>query len=215
MARIVVVDLPLVEWLERLPSTDTARPGRCPSCDAPSRVLGRHLNLVGHGVRDRQLLGPLEPYAPPQEMLITVRRFRCVSCGAVCTVGPRGLVAYARYTSAAMAFALALWASGLTEAQVREQVSPFLVVGLAAADQWASLRRWAANGPVAATLRARARALLDLLLASSAVPADLAALPTRAFSASEHARWWPSPRVHSGSRAPPDKIAPSVVGPLR
>ena len=45
-------------WLLRKPTVKEARPGRCPRCHCASRPTGSALGLHGHGLRDRQVLGP-------------------------------------------------------------------------------------------------------------------------------------------------------------
>ncbi len=72
------------------------------------------------------------------------RRYECQSCGAVILVVPRGVLARRRYPVPVIAFALALW--GLCErpaAEVRQAVSPWRIVGDAAAVGWTMPARWA------------------------------------------------------------------------
>lgn len=102
------------------------------------------MGLHGHGLRERQVRGPLEPGGPPQLLSLLLRRFRCVSCGATMTVGPSILRARRLFSGAAIALALALWAaSGMSANAVRDSVSPLRVVGPASARTWLTLRRWA------------------------------------------------------------------------
>ncbi len=54
-----------------MPSVQEARPGQCPHCEVASRPVGGPLNLHGHGVRDRQLRGPLDP----QLLSLSLRRY--------------------------------------------------------------------------------------------------------------------------------------------
>ncbi len=141
--RIVQAALDVKRWLERPPTVDEVRPGRCPACDAPSRPAGSALGLHGHGLRERHQWGPAEFGAAAALIAILVRRYRCQPCGAVVVVVPRGLLPRRLYSAGAIALALALWGvAGLAPAEVRRRVSPFAVVGATAAAGWASLRRW-------------------------------------------------------------------------
>src|SRR5687768_17558971 len=97
-ARIIYSDQDLKRWIDGVPSAEAARPARCPACSAPSRPVGAAVVLVGHGLRDRQVRGPLEPAGPPTEITIQVRRYRCRACRAIVVVVPRG-VAHARLFS--------------------------------------------------------------------------------------------------------------------
>jgi hypothetical protein len=49
-------------------------------CAAASRPLGRALQIWGHGLRDRQQRGPLEPFGNPVEITIRVRRYQLRGC---------------------------------------------------------------------------------------------------------------------------------------
>lgn len=53
--RILHHTLDVNGWLAYPPSPESARPGACPDCGAPSRPTGGGLGLHSHGVRDRQL----------------------------------------------------------------------------------------------------------------------------------------------------------------
>ena len=141
---VVQSAIELKSWLERPPSVDQARPASCPACQAASRPVGGSLQLQGHGTRERQVRGPLSPDEAATTVVVTVRRYRCVRCGAVLVVVPREVCAGRLYSVAAISFALALW--GLVQAsaaEVRRRVSPAAIVGHAAATGWATLRRWA------------------------------------------------------------------------
>lgn len=141
--RFVQVEISVKDWIARLPSVDEVRPGCCPVCGAPSRPVGGALGLHGHGRRERHLWGPDEVGGTPTLLEILLRRYLCLSCGAVVVVGPRGLVRQRLYAASAIALALALFgASGLAPAGVRRRVSPHQIVGPTAAAGWASLRRW-------------------------------------------------------------------------
>jgi hypothetical protein len=131
-------------WQARLPTVEEARPARCPCCDAASSPVGGSLQLHGHGTRERQVRGPDGPGEPAVTVEVVARRYRCVACGGVIVVVPRGIVGRRMYRASAIGLALALW--GLvqaTEAQVRRRVCPATILGDAAVMSWATLRRWA------------------------------------------------------------------------
>jgi hypothetical protein len=72
------------------------------------------------------------------------RRYECQQCGAVMLVVPGAVLRRRLYSAAAIGLALALWAvEDQAPAEVRALVSPWRIVGAAAAGGWASLRRWA------------------------------------------------------------------------
>ena len=99
--------------------------------------------LHGHGVRERQLRGPVEPEGEPQLLAVLLRRYLCVACRAVLTVAPAAVLPRRLFTAGAIALALALWAvAGVPSPAVREHVSPHRVVGHASARTWLTLRRW-------------------------------------------------------------------------
>lgn len=130
-------------WLARTPSVDEVRPGQCPRCAAPSRPIGQGLQIWGHGLRDRQSRGPLEPLGDPVEVTLRVRRYLCRPCQAVIVVVPLGVVAGRLFAAAAIGLALALFGvDGLPLREVRRRVSPWQRVGAAAHGSWLALRRW-------------------------------------------------------------------------
>ncbi len=141
---IIHSELDVNHWIAALPSVERVRPGRCPACGGAGRPSGRPLGLVGHGVRERQLRGPLCPNEPTTIVTIPLRRYLCRRCGAVITVVPRGLVPRLHYGAVALGLAL-LWLGviGDSFAHVRRRLSPWKVsfdgVG------WATLRRWIAD----------------------------------------------------------------------
>jgi hypothetical protein len=141
--RFVQIDVEVKDWVASPPSVEAARPGRCPGCGAASRPVGEPLQLVGHGVRSRQLRGPAVADGPADEREVQLRRYRCLACEAVVAVGPRGLIRHRLFSGGAIALALALWARGATASEVRRRVSPWRIVGAAAAAGWRTLRRWA------------------------------------------------------------------------
>lgn len=138
---IVHRELDVKDWLLRPPSVEAARPGSCPACDAAGQPLGGSVGLHGHGLRDRQVRGPLAVEARSTEAVIACRRYRCTACGAVVTVVPRGIEPRRHYGRAAICFALALWSlAGWSQRVVREQVGTW---PNPTATNWRTLRRWA------------------------------------------------------------------------
>ena len=84
-------------WQADLPSVDAVRPGSCPACSVASRPPGGGLRVHGHGLRSRDLWGPLEVGGTPVETEVQGRRYECQACGAVVLVVPRGVLARRRY----------------------------------------------------------------------------------------------------------------------
>lgn len=140
----VEFDLDVNFWVLTPVDAPTARPTRCPVCDAPSvRPDGRIL-LHGHGVRRRQLRGPLTTDGEPTEIEVLVRRYACQCCAAVITVGPRGLLPHKRYSAMAIALALWLWSVWRwTDPAVRRATCPVAETGVSRPERWTTLRRWA------------------------------------------------------------------------
>jgi hypothetical protein len=129
-----------------MPSTSEARPSRCCGCGAASRPPGANLVVHGDGTRERQVRGPASAQDEPQLGTVRVRRFECQLCGACMIVVPRELLPRRLYTASAIGLALALWSlMGGTEVTTRKRVSPFAIVGAAAASRWMTLRRWATD----------------------------------------------------------------------
>ena len=141
--RIVHHALDVKGWLASPPLVESARPGACPACAAASRPVGGPLGLHGHGFRDRQLRGPLDPDGAPTWIVIACRRYRCVTCGAVVTVVPRGIAPRRHYGHAAIAMAFALWAiAGRPVAEVRRRVCAW-PLSHDEPGRWPTLERWA------------------------------------------------------------------------
>ena len=90
--RIVYFDLDVKFWAGRPPSVGGARPACCPRCGAPGAAPGDPIGLVGHGLRERTVLGPWGFGAPPEEVTFRARRYRCTRCRAVLCVVPRGIL---------------------------------------------------------------------------------------------------------------------------
>jgi hypothetical protein len=102
------------------------------------------MGLHGHGTRERQVLGPIDPNAKPTMVLILVRRYLCTACGAVPVVVPREVRAKRLYSASAIGIGLALWGlMKLKATDVRQRINPAKVVGVA--DDWATVRRWTKN----------------------------------------------------------------------
>ena len=137
---IVYRGLDVKTWLQRPPTVEEARPGRCPRCGAAGRPLGGPLGLHGHGVRDRQVRGPLVVGDVATETVVGCRRYRCTGCAAVITVVPQGVEPGRHYGRAAICMALALWAlAGWSALAVRRRVGTWRNP---AATGWRTLRRW-------------------------------------------------------------------------
>lgn len=95
--------------------------------------------MVGHGLRERQVLGPAASGAAAHTLIIRVRRYRCRACAAVITVVPRDLLPGRHY--AAGAIGLALFGYGLlrqSATTVRRAVSPRTTHE----EGWPALHRW-------------------------------------------------------------------------
>src|SRR4051812_21655518 len=101
-------ELDFKRWQQSPPSVDAVRPGRCPGGGAGGSPPGEPHGLHGHGLRERQLRGPVAPGAPPAIVVLRIRRYRCRPCGVVVTVAPRETAAGRLYTLSAVAWALAL-----------------------------------------------------------------------------------------------------------
>lgn len=187
-------------WQQRPPTVVEARPARCPICGVASCPVGGPIRVQGHGSRERQLWGPAAPDEPPQMLSVRARRYRCVPCGAVLLVVPRGVCGRRVYSACAIGFALALWGLALaTAAEVRRRVSPARRLGDAAVTGWATLRRWAGEvarrrlfpeapdpGP-SASLRQIAASAAAALAASADPTTRLLPLAHRAFLGAAHA----------------------------
>jgi hypothetical protein len=142
---IVRSTLTVKSWLLEMPSVAAVRPAACPACNAASLPVGGRIVVQGHGKRQRQAWGPPSPRTPPEIRVLMLRRYHCVSCGAVTTVAPGETLTKRLYTAPAMAWALALF--GLMAASptaIRELVSPLRLWGATSAARWQTLLRWAA-----------------------------------------------------------------------
>ena len=141
---IVHASVEIKRWLAELPDVEVVRPGRCPRCHVAARRPGRALSIHGHGVVERDIWGPAELDGEPEFASLPLRRYRCLACGTVIRVGPRGLFARHRYSAAAIGVALALWAVfGREPEEARREVSPWRNVAVETKRRWPSLERWA------------------------------------------------------------------------
>jgi hypothetical protein len=140
--RFVASALGIKSWMTRTPTCAEARPGTCPCCNAAARPVGARLVIVGHGVVERQVRGPMSATGRPETIVIRVRRYRCRACKAILMVGPRGLVRGRWYSAGAIALALEAHARGETSVSVRGRVSPSSVVGGSARERWVTPVRW-------------------------------------------------------------------------
>lgn len=97
--------------------------------------------IIGHGLRDRQVRGPLAPDDPPRTRVLRVRRYLCRRCGAVLVVLPRGVVARRHFAATAIAWAFALVGLlGRTQASAWAAVSGWGEPR----SRWITFARWAA-----------------------------------------------------------------------
>lgn len=140
--RFVPSALGIKSWSEATPTCAEARPRKCSCCGAASQPVGKRLVVVGHGLVERQILGPGTATGAAQSRVVRVRRYRCRACKAILLVGPRGLVPRRWYGAGAIALAFAAYAGGETSAAVRRRTSPTTVVGGSACDRWITLVRW-------------------------------------------------------------------------
>lgn len=130
-------------WLLQMPTVEEARPATCPLCGTPSRPVGSGLGLYGHGVRSRQVWGPLSPEAEPEIHDVPVRRYQCQSCGQTITVAPEAMARRYLYMVTTIVAALWRWGQRREPARrVRQQLCPLRVQGAARPGRWASLFRW-------------------------------------------------------------------------
>lgn len=142
-AKVVRSQVDVKNWIHRAPSVDEARPSQCPWCGRASRPTGSRLGLHGHGRRERQVLGPPAPGAPPELRLVLVRRYLCTGCDASMTVVPREVLTQRLYSSAAIGMCMALFSvCAMSLSDVRALVSPFTTVGATASAGWSSMLRW-------------------------------------------------------------------------
>lgn len=138
---IVYSTINVKKWATDVPSAEAVRPHCCSRCGAASRPLGAAVVLVGHGLRERQVRGPVEPFAVPQLRTILVRRYRCRLCHGVTTVLPRGLAARRHYSASAIGLSLCLYGmQGLSLRETRQLVCAWRI-GFNP-DRWTTLPSW-------------------------------------------------------------------------
>ncbi len=101
------------------------------------------MQLWGHGLRTRQVRGPLAPGEKPVLVTVDGRRYQCQICDAVVIVEPRSVLRYRHFSASAIAMALALFGvEDLPAPEVRRRVSPWRTVGHSACGGWITLHRW-------------------------------------------------------------------------
>lgn len=140
---IVYSSIDVKKWEQAVPPVDAVRPGCCSRCGSPSRPLGAAVVLVGHGLRLRQVRGPVDAHGTPCLRTVWVRRYRCRLCGALTTVLPRGLTARRHYSASAIGLALCLY--GLQRLSIRE--TRFRVCAWRHGferERWSTLHAWLA-----------------------------------------------------------------------
>lgn len=195
---IIQSNIDIKSWIERTPTVDEVRPARCPKCGAASCPVGGPIVIQGHGIRERQALGPITYNAAPTMVLIAARRYRCTRCKAVSVVVPREVRAKRLYIASAMALALALWGHVKMSAKaVRERVNPAKIMGDCIIG-WATLRRWTkdvAHGklfvdvprpPIGSKLRDVAATAAAALAANADAQTRVLPLEHRAFIGAAH-----------------------------
>jgi hypothetical protein len=160
-ANLIHSELDVNSWAKNDPDVEAARPSHCPRCELAAHD-GDRLRLHGHGRRTRDLWGPSVGLIPPEIRTVRLRRYRCIACGAVCTVAPAGIAARLMYGLTAIATAMLLWGAWLwTSAETRSAVSPHRRVGFSDPRRWRTLRRWSRRANVLFDLPLRARAETD------------------------------------------------------
>jgi hypothetical protein len=151
------------------------------------------VQLWGHGLRTRQVRGPLAFGEAPALVTVDGRRYQCQLCEAVIIVEPRSVLRYRHFSASAIAMAFALFGvEGASAAQVRRRVSPWRMVGHAACRGWVTLHRWidaAREGRLLPTMRQytagadrEVAARVARAVASRAPPPWDASVAARAFA---------------------------------
>ena len=154
--------------------------------------------LHGHGLRERQVRGLLDPGERPALLVVPARRYACQRCGAILLVVPAAVAPRRLFDLATIAFALARWwVEGVASRAVREEVSPLRFVGDSARRAWSQLRRWGRRAveilrpprPVALDGSvASGRRVLEVVAAHGPLSLAGRPLPERAFAAMAMAR---------------------------
>ena len=180
-------------WSAVLPAVDTVRPGRCPRCRVAARPIGGPLGLVGHGIRERQLRGPARIGAQPELVVITIRRYLCRHCGAVCTVVPRGVVRRRHFSAGAIGWTLFLLGhEHLSSRAVRDRVGG---QGSSEAGVWITAGRWLKaveeqrlfrmGAALAGSTSQRAERIAMVLISFAPPALAMASLAEQAFAGAE------------------------------
>jgi hypothetical protein len=120
--------------LSRVPSTDELRPTHCPSCGVVAGLPGA-LNLVGHGLYRRQLLGLADA---PRGVVVHIRRFLCLGCRRTASILPDEALPQRWYAGAAILVALVMH---LVQGASAEAVRRALECS-AGSRGWKALERW-------------------------------------------------------------------------
>lgn len=140
---IVRIEASVKSWLAAPPTVDVARPARCPACGNAARPTGGRLGLHGHGARERQLRGLLEPAGEPAVHELRVRRYRCTACGVTTTVAPAAVVTKRLYLASAIALAMVmLGVRRVAQRAVRARLSPWKRWGEGSSSRWDALLDW-------------------------------------------------------------------------
>jgi hypothetical protein len=140
-SQIIHHALDVKTWLAAPPTVEAARPPSCP-CGVASREPGRRLGLHGHGLRERQVRGPVVADGRPLTVTLVCRRYRCTACATVVLVVPRGVAPRRHYGFAAIAMALTLWLLvGEPIREVRRRVCAWQITR-ESTSSWSTLRRW-------------------------------------------------------------------------
>ena len=140
--------------------------------------------VVGHGLRRRQLRGPVRVGGSPREIEIVQRRFRCRACSSVLVVAPTHVLRYRLFSSVAITWALALYGvDRRSAAEVRHRINPWRVVGATAARGWQALRHWITAARVEALLPVRQALNGPPRSAAASLCFELAAMAPPAFRA--------------------------------
>jgi hypothetical protein len=128
--------------MAQMPTCAEARPATCPCCNRAARPVEGRLVIVGHGVVERQLRGPMTAGGAAESLALEVRRYRCRACRAILIVGPLGLARGRWYSAGAIALAFEAYGRGETSVSIRGRVSPSSAVGVSARERWVTLVRW-------------------------------------------------------------------------
>lgn len=104
------------------------------------------LGIVGHGLRERVVLGTLTIDGAAEIVTLRIRRYRCRACHATLAVVPRAVLYRLLYNGLAVALALSLWVvEGLSSHRIRARVSPHRGATSEREHGWRSVARWASH----------------------------------------------------------------------